>query len=279
MFLPFPAEFTPRSSDFFRLLRPSAHSVFSASREDFRIAWRCKIRILHDWGVPQSCGYPKKNGWLMERENPNLNWMMTGGTPMAMNAPSFYAVISKTVKIPDRFDICKATLHQFPKISINFHRKTDIFICVYIYMYIYICIYIIYVYIYMYTYVYIYYASILFPLRTMLSPGFLWAFPPRLGSRQRCSSQRCVVGGFLLHLAEHLGEALLLLSSRRFDQISGWKNGGWVDDDKLVLTKKKNIKLRDQPWFIDIIRYLYGGFLSHRGTPSHHPLIDWDFPS
>ena len=22
---------------------------------------------------------------------------------------------------------------------------------------------------------------------------------------------------------------------------------------------------------------LYGGFLSHRGSPSHHPFLDWDF--
>ena len=28
----------------------------------------------------------------------------------------------------------------------------------------------------------------------------------------------------------------------------------------------------------DIIRHLYGGFLSHRGTPSHHPFLDGIFP-
>ena len=28
----------------------------------------------------------------------------------------------------------------------------------------------------------------------------------------------------------------------------------------------------------DIIRHLYGGFLSHRGTPSHHPFLDGIVP-
>ena len=147
---------------------------------------------------------PQKNGWLMEKGKSQSKLDDDWGNPQGHGTPHLSMRSSqKPFKIPDRFGICRG---DTPSVSRNLHQfpqKNG---------YIYLCIYI---------YTYIYNASIVFPLRTMISPGFLLAFPPRLGSRQRCSSQRCVVGGFLLHLAEHLGEALLLLSSRRFEQISG----------------------------------------------------------
>jgi hypothetical protein len=36
------------------------------------------------WGVPENPGYPKLAGWFTTK-NPNLKWMMTGGSPIYGN--------------------------------------------------------------------------------------------------------------------------------------------------------------------------------------------------